>query len=262
MRTVWTSVPGTARLPLLYAVPGLLAIAVYLTLPYDLNERRHVRRDRRLVGRRHPRRHLDPPAGAAPAVAPPRSRLRLLRRRRGHVAHLFVRARAGPVPVRRRSLLPRGLPAPRHGAPAPRPRPWSPPLAAARRLPRRSDRHGRRVRRLLDVPDASVRRGRNPPGAGPGALGRVPPHGRAPADPARPSSLRARPPLARDLAPGPRDDVQHRRGRHVPGPRGRRQDHGDVDRLRVAALLRVGRSRSAPPVHGRARRRPLRGQSG
>ena len=36
MRTVSTSAPGTARLPLFYAVPGLLAIAVYLTLPYNL----------------------------------------------------------------------------------------------------------------------------------------------------------------------------------------------------------------------------------
>jgi signal transduction histidine kinase len=36
MRAVWTSVPGSVRLPLLYAVPGLLAIAVYVTLPYNL----------------------------------------------------------------------------------------------------------------------------------------------------------------------------------------------------------------------------------
>jgi signal transduction histidine kinase len=36
MRTVWTSVPQNARLPLLYAVPALLAIAVYLTLSYNL----------------------------------------------------------------------------------------------------------------------------------------------------------------------------------------------------------------------------------
>ncbi len=36
MRTVSTSVWGNARLPLFYAVPGLLAIAVYLTLPYNL----------------------------------------------------------------------------------------------------------------------------------------------------------------------------------------------------------------------------------
>ena len=36
MRTVWTSVPRNARLPLLYAVPALLAIAVYLTLSYNV----------------------------------------------------------------------------------------------------------------------------------------------------------------------------------------------------------------------------------
>ncbi|MGH3044115.1 MAG: sensor histidine kinase [Gaiellaceae bacterium] len=36
MRAVWTSVPGSVRLPLLYAVPGFLAIAVYVTLPYNL----------------------------------------------------------------------------------------------------------------------------------------------------------------------------------------------------------------------------------
>jgi signal transduction histidine kinase len=36
MRTVWASVPQNARLPLLYAVPALLAIAVYLMLSYNL----------------------------------------------------------------------------------------------------------------------------------------------------------------------------------------------------------------------------------
>jgi signal transduction histidine kinase len=36
MRTLNLSVPQSARLPLLYAVPALLAIGVYLTLPYNL----------------------------------------------------------------------------------------------------------------------------------------------------------------------------------------------------------------------------------